>query len=116
MLHNEAHLHSSDATVQAIRQLKIDTPPPFTHTHTHKHTCVRTHTPLIQSNVPALDYHMFRLLKMLCVDKFASDFEGRNAHMALITTKFFPRMWNQKACELLCSALCIETRDDYVEK
>lgn len=63
MLHNEAHLHSAAATVQAIRQLNIDPP---SHTHTPQ---------LIKLILPALDYHMFRLLKKLCVDKFASDFE-----------------------------------------
>jgi hypothetical protein len=78
MLHNEAHLHSTGATVQAIRQLKIDCPLHI-HTHTQTHTCAYTNTPLIKSNLPALDYHMFRLLKKLCVDKFASDFEVKDA-------------------------------------
>jgi hypothetical protein len=74
---NEPHLHSAAATVQATKKLKIDPPPP-SHTHTHTHTHTHAHTPPIQSNLAALDYHMFGLLNKPCLDKFASDCEVKD--------------------------------------
>lgn len=44
---------------------RLTAPPPPSYTHAH--------TPPVQSNLAALDCHMFGLLNKPCVDKFASD-------------------------------------------
>jgi hypothetical protein len=51
MLHDEAHMHSATATVQAIRQLKIEllpSHPPYPHPP-HTRTHARTAHPYCQT-------------------------------------------------------------------
>lgn len=65
-----------------------------------------THTPPLQSNQAALDYHMFGpLKKALFVQRLASGCVVKEAlhitYVSLITIHIFLHMWDQKVCELL---------------